>query len=127
MIRTILISVRNWKGVMLGEVLTGKRLDAMTPDAAAAYFVTHRDDGLTKAEQKLLSSWLSAHESHARALNRAEAVWRCFDQAGNDEVLAQMRAHSRETRPRRWVRCCAASSRRRFCRYWRLKCRHFRR
>ena len=72
----------------------------MTADEAAAYFVTHRDDDLTGAEQLLLTSWLSASDSHVRALNRAEAAWRCFDQAGDDEILAAMRAHSREAGPR---------------------------
>jgi len=73
----------------------------MRADEAAAYFVTHRDDDLTEAEHLLLTSWLSASDSHVRALNRAESVWQCFDQAEDDEILAAMRAHSREPGPRR--------------------------
>jgi len=81
--------------------LTGKRLGDMSPDDAAAYFVTHGSDDLTGAEQKLLASWLAGDESHARALQRAEAVWRCFDLADDDEILAEMRSHSQKAGPKR--------------------------
>jgi ferric-dicitrate binding protein FerR (iron transport regulator) len=83
---------------MSDMVLTGRRLSQMAADEAAAYFVTHRDGGLHENEQKLLSAWLSADKSHVCAMNRAEAAWRCFDQAGDDEILDQIRAYSRGAR-----------------------------
>jgi ferric-dicitrate binding protein FerR (iron transport regulator) len=78
-------------------MLIADRLREMTADEAAAYFVTHRDDELTEAEHRLLASWLSADANHAQALGRAEAAWHCFDQTADDEILARMRAHSRQS------------------------------
>jgi ferric-dicitrate binding protein FerR (iron transport regulator) len=112
--------MRNWKTTVLGERLTAKRLREMTPDDAAAYFVTHSDD-LTPVEQKLLSVWLSANRGHARALKRAGAVWQWFDRVEENEVLAEMRAHALGARPKHWSRFLTASSRHRFCRYWHRK------
>ena len=90
--------------MLLGEEPTGKRLGAMTPDDAAAYFVLYRDEDMTEAERKLFLSWFSENDCNVQALSRAEAAWRCFDLAEDNEVLAQMRADSRAARPRRWLR-----------------------
>jgi len=73
----------------------------MTVDDVAAYFVAYRDDGLTKGEQKLFACWLAAHDSHAGALNRAEAAWQWFDQVRDGEILTAMRVHARRSGPRR--------------------------
>ncbi len=86
--------------MMRRRVLTGKRLGEMTADEAAAYFVAHHDDELTEAERRLLTSWISADGNHARAMKRAEAIWQIFDQAAGEEILDEMRGHSREVRIR---------------------------
>ena len=107
--------------------LARKRLGEITVDDAAAYFVTYRDDDLTEGERKLLTSWLAAHDSHARALNRAEAIWQCFDQAEHDEILAAMRLHARQARPGRWMRFRGFSSWRWLRRYRHQLCCFLRR
>ncbi|WP_340313611.1 FecR family protein [Rhizorhabdus argentea] len=85
----------------------------MAPDEVAAYFVTHRVDGLTASEQNLLTDWLAEDPRHAQALDRAEGAWRSLDGADNDEILTAMRAHARQVRPERrtgWQRGVAVAA-----------------
>ena len=88
---------------MPAEALTPKALRALTPRKAAAYFVSRRPDGLTRAEQRLLDDWLAAEPSHREALTNAEAAWKAFDDSGDDEILRALRAEAiaPRSRPRR--------------------------
>ena len=81
--------------------LTAKRLGEMTADEAAAYFIIHHEFDLTEAERGLFTSWVRSDQSHARAMDRAVAVWHCFDDTAGDEILAKMRAHPRKVTARR--------------------------
>jgi ferric-dicitrate binding protein FerR (iron transport regulator) len=99
MFRAILKRARRWTRIRLRQHIAGKRLAGMTPEDAAAYFILHRDEDMTEAEQELFISWFSSDDVKARALSRAEAAWKCFDRAGDDEVLAALRVKAREPKP----------------------------
>lgn len=88
---------------MLREALTFERLSAMEPGEAAAYFVARRAEGLTASEEELLAAWLGADENHARELGRADRAWGLFDEAGDHEILAAMRAHAVAPKRRSWA------------------------
>jgi ferric-dicitrate binding protein FerR (iron transport regulator) len=100
MFRAILRAARGWTRIGLRQHIVSKRLAGMTPEDAAAYFILHRHEDMTEAEQKLFITWFSSDDAKARALSRAEAAWKCFDRAGDDEVLAALRVKAREPTPR---------------------------
>jgi len=79
---------------LIREALTLERLNAMEPGEAAAWFVARRAEGLTAAEEELLSAWLAAGEDHVRALDRADRAWGWFAGAEGHEVLDAIRAHA---------------------------------
>ncbi len=98
---------------MLREALTLEKLDAMPADEAAAYFIARRAEGLTMSEENLLADWLAADAAHARVLDSLDRGWTIFDRAGNDEILAAMRAHAVQARPgvwRKWPSLVAAAA-----------------
>jgi transmembrane sensor len=88
---------------MLREALTLDRLGELDPSEAAALFVARRAEGLTPSEEDLLAAWLAADAGHARALDRADRAWGAFADSEGDEILAEMRAHARASRPRPMV------------------------
>jgi transmembrane sensor len=81
------------------DALTAERLGALPLGEAAALFVARQAEGLTDAERVLLEDWLASDE-HQRALERAERVWRSFEEADGDEILAAMRRHALAARPK---------------------------
>jgi transmembrane sensor len=96
------------------EALTFDALLQLPADEAAALFVTRRSDGLTQNEQALLDQWLAKDTAHQRALDGADRAWNSLDDAGDDEILAAMRAHALAP-PRRlartgWVGLAAAAA-----------------
>jgi transmembrane sensor len=95
--------VVKWKNAMVREVLTRKKLDALGPRAAAAYFIMRRAEGLTSGEEQLLADWLARDESHRRIFENTDRSCRVFADAEGDEILAAMRAHARAPRRRGWM------------------------
>jgi transmembrane sensor len=98
---------------MVREALTLERLQAMPVDDAAALFVARRAEGLTAGEQELLAEWLAESAEHQAALACAERGWDAFDAAGDDEILAAMRAHALAPRRHawpRWIQVAAAAA-----------------
>jgi transmembrane sensor len=87
---------------MMREALTREALWAMPVDEAAALLAVRRAEGLTASEEGLLAAWLAEDPAHARALATAGRGWDAFDGAGDDEILAAMRAHALAPRHRRW-------------------------
>lgn len=97
---------------MVREALTSARLHAMPADEAAALFAVRRAEGLTESEQVLFDAWIADPE-HALAFRQAERGWDVFDDAGEDEILAAMRAHALAPRARsgmRWPQVAALAA-----------------
>lgn len=98
---------------MVREALTFETLRELPPDEAAAYFVTRRSEGLTEGETALLARWLGTDGAHQLALDGADLAWNSLEDAGDNEILAAMRAHalaqSQSTRPA-WTRWAAAAA-----------------
>lgn len=98
---------------MVREALTHERLRAMPVDEAAALFAVRRAEGLTANEQAMLDEWLAADPAHGRAFALTERSWQAFGDAGEDEILAAMRAHALMPRERagpRWPHFAAAAA-----------------
>jgi transmembrane sensor len=85
------------------EALTPEMIEALEPREVAALFIARRLEGLTDSEQTLLAKWLAQHETHQGLLDSAERAWAAFAEPEGDEILAAMRAHALEVRPRGWA------------------------
>lgn len=96
---------------MLREALSLDRLQRLPPGEAAAYLVTLGDAGLAPSEEAILAHWLAADPAHQQAFDSARRAWGVFDDAGDHEIIAAMRAHARTPRrsaPPRWAPAAGA-------------------
>jgi transmembrane sensor len=82
---------------MVREVVSEKRLTAMSPEEAAAFWTTRHSEGLFASEEEQFKDWLARSEQNANAWADAQAAWSVFDEAGNDEILSAMRSHALQT------------------------------
>ncbi len=76
----------------------------MERSEAAASFVARRSEGLTESERELLAQWLADDPANAAEFERVERGWEWIADSDGNEILAAMRAHALEPRPRRWSR-----------------------
>jgi transmembrane sensor len=98
---------------MIREVISPRRLEAMSPDEAAAHWAARRSDGCSSQEDELFREWLHRDEAHAQAWARVERTLRLFDGAGDDEILSAMRERARSAEPHgmmRWPQLAAAAA-----------------
>jgi transmembrane sensor len=106
-------STRKWKNAVVREALTFDAIREMSPDEAAAYFVTRRSEGLTSSEEELLARWLGTDRAHQQMLDGADQAWNSLEGAEDNEILAAMRAHALAQRPRvafDWARAAAVAA-----------------
>jgi transmembrane sensor len=84
---------------VIREVLTLARLRAMTPDEAAALWMTRGTE--TAADAELFEEWLADREANMAAWAKAQRLWDSFDHAADDEMLQAMRTSALGLRPYR--------------------------
>jgi len=89
---------------MVREAINPARLERMGADEAAAFWIMHRQEGLTPQEEVVFRTWLAASEENARAWANADAAMRCFDGAEDDEILRGMRSHALASKGSTWFR-----------------------
>jgi transmembrane sensor len=84
---------------MIREVLTMDRLQTMDPAEAAALWTVRLAEGEHASERQLFEEWLGAAAVNRDAWERAQRGWTLFDQAGEDEILEEIRRHARSAGP----------------------------
>jgi transmembrane sensor len=76
----------------------------MRPDEAAAFWTARRAEGLSRYEEEQFRLWLGRSIENVEAWADADAAWRIFDDAGDDEILAAMRSHAIAAERSSWLR-----------------------
>jgi transmembrane sensor len=87
-------------------------LSAMTvAEAAAHWLVRHDADAMAPEEQLAFETWCAASPSHREAYERAQVMWRNFEQETDQSELRALRtaALAVAPEPRRWPRMAAAA------------------
>lgn len=95
------------------ELLDLQRLQAMTPEAAAAVLAVRLSDPAHEQEAELLEAWLQQDEANARAWASTQYALGLFEEADDDEILQALRREALDTEPERtpaWTRWAAIAA-----------------
>ena len=91
--------------------ITRARLQAMTPDEAAALWLVAGEEGGATAEAGLFEEWLAEREENRVAWAAVTSAWDRFDDGADDDALQALRQAALEAGPDRamWRRFAAGS------------------
>jgi transmembrane sensor len=94
---------------MIREVLTLGRLQALSPDEAAARLAARLSDGPDAAAETVLAAWLEDDPKHAQAWTRAQHALAFFHPLGDDTLMESLLEDARRTARRSWWPRAAAA------------------